>query len=137
MTLSQTERIYFVGSAVPGTEEGKSIECIADRQLEVHESDLASVRESPNRALRVFELETGDLAVTLSFLHDDKSQRTISYLVSYAVSGAGLLIPGDVVESKPKTWATPYLRHMIAELAPGEFEQFELPNLTAFAKSTS
>jgi hypothetical protein len=130
MIRAQTEGVFYVES----NRDDKVISWTSARSITPNTDDLARVVDMPERGLRATGVHAGDLAVMLSILDEDAQEKTISYLVAYALDGAGLLIPGDVVEAKPKTWTTPYMRFMINELSEGEFEQFTLPNLTAFAR---
>ena len=135
MIVAHTETIYYVEPdfSQPIDERPNVMACTTKRLLTIDEADMPSLGSIP-KVIPAEGLESGDLAVFVSYLDDKNHTFPVSYLVSMALGGSNLLVPSDLVEAHPRMFTTPYMRYMIGELAPDEFEQFTMPRLTAFVR---
>jgi hypothetical protein len=132
MTAYQAERVYY--TEPDGDDSWVNV---ADRAVTVDEAQLPFIETDPSVVVKAREIKARDLAIIMSYLMDDGSERVDSYLVTYQHDDTGILVPSQLVESAPELWVTQRLHYLVSDLTPGEFEQFTLPNTLKYIKSAS
>lgn len=113
------------------------VNCTDERQHAIFEEDVSKAVANPTKGVRALNVRNADL-ISMQLLVDyDGNELNIPYVVTFAVGGAGLLIPCETIEQKPSTWTTDRLRFLVRSLDYGEFEQFNLPLTAAFIRESS
>lgn len=109
---------------------------VSDRtaHLELEQDEIVTDLRDAYRPLHIRGLSPADFAVFLS-VSDTDATESVGYLVTHVdqFGDTGIIVPGDLLEQDPRTWASNTVCERIASMDPEEFGNFTLPNLHEYA----